>query len=411
MKPPQVAILDQVVRMLVMSREADVTANVVHQRRIFQPFALAVRESMNGTRLVEECECQPHDLIGVIHVIATALREFQRAPAPHVRDAVDMGDLTPVAAHVIEHQPFTQRKVAQGQFFGAEASKNRVKQNRAGHDQIGAPGIEARDAQSLLEIECGYVLSQFSNVLNGDVQIAQLGWSRSPCGGRSDGSNAEDGPGCPDHAVETGRKDLFAVTVDFAKHVLDDLPLVALGERIAFHEAFGQPNRPNLEAAGKLQGRCRAERDFNAATTDVDHDGASASHVHAVHRGLVNETRLLGSRNDTRPDAGFMFEPRQEFAAVARLARCAGRGRDNLVDLMRVGDSFELRERLQSSAHRFRRERAAVETSRPQPDHRFFAVDHLERQVRAHANDNHVNRVRADIDGGYPHRAPFKPDL
>src|SRR4029453_8157280 len=137
---------------------------------------------------------------------------------------------------VIGDEPFTPREGAEGQFPGAEAAKNRVKQNRAGRDQIRAPGIEARDAQPLLEIESGDLLSQFSNLLNGDVQIAQLCRSRSACGGRSYCSNTEDSPRCPDHAVETGRKDLFAVTVDFAKHMLDDLPLVALGERIAFHE-------------------------------------------------------------------------------------------------------------------------------------------------------------------------------
>jgi hypothetical protein len=411
MKPAQVAVLDQVVGMLVVSREADVTANVVHQRRIFQPFALAVRESMHRTRLVEERERQPYYLIGMISVIAAALCEFQRAPAPYIRDAVDLRDLPPVAAHVIEHEPFTQREVAEGQFLGAEAAKNRVKQNRAGHDQIRAPGVEARDAQPALEIEFGDLLSNFSNLLNGDVQIAQLCWSRPACGGRSDRSNAENGPGCADHAVETGRKDLFAVAIDFAKHMLDDLPLVALGERVALHEAFGQPYRPNLEAASKLQGGGRAERDFHAATADVDNHGASASYIHAIDGGLMNEPRLLGSRNDTRSDAGFVFAARQEFAAVAGLARGAGRGRENLINLVRVRDSLELRQRLQGSAHRFRRESSAVETTCPQPDHRFFAVDHLERQVRAHANDNHVNRVRADIDGCYPHRAPFKPDL
>ena len=53
MKAAQVAVLDQVVGMLVMSREADVTADVVHQRRIFQPFAFAIRKAMDRARLVE----------------------------------------------------------------------------------------------------------------------------------------------------------------------------------------------------------------------------------------------------------------------------------------------------------------------------------------------------------------------
>jgi hypothetical protein len=53
MEAAQVAVLDQVVGMLVMAGEADVAADVMHQRRIFQPFALAVRQPMDRARLIE----------------------------------------------------------------------------------------------------------------------------------------------------------------------------------------------------------------------------------------------------------------------------------------------------------------------------------------------------------------------
>jgi hypothetical protein len=343
MEPAQVAVLDQVVGMLVVSREADVTANVMHQRRIFQPFALAVRESVNRARLIEEGERKPYHVIGVIGVITAALCEFQRAPTPHVRDAVDLRDLAAVAANVIEHQPFTQREVAERQFLGAEAAKNRVEQNRARDNQVRAPRVESGDAQPLLEIQLGDVFANPPDLLDGDVQIAQLCWSGPACGGRSDRSDAQDRPGCANDAVKTGRQDLFAVAVDFAKDMLDDLPLVALGERITAHEAFGQPYRSNLEAARKLQGARRAERNLDAAAADVDDDGASPAHVNAIHCGLMNETRLFGPRNDARTDAGFVFKAGQEFAAVASFTRCAGRGSENLIHLVRVRDPLELR--------------------------------------------------------------------
>jgi hypothetical protein len=53
-KPAQVAVFDQVVRMLVVSREADVSADVVQQRRILQPFALAVCQTLIAACLIEE---------------------------------------------------------------------------------------------------------------------------------------------------------------------------------------------------------------------------------------------------------------------------------------------------------------------------------------------------------------------
>ena len=49
------------------------------------------------------------------------------------------------------------------------------------------------------------------------------------------------------------------------------------------------------------------------------------------------------------------------------------------------------------------REAAAVEAAGAQPDHVFFAVDDLERQIRADLHHDHVDRVGADVDGGDAH--------
>ena len=129
MKAAQIAVLDQVVGMIVMAGKADVATDVVHQRGIFEPFALAVGEPMDRSRLIEERKREPYDLIRVIGVVAAALGEFERAPAPHVRNAVDLRDLASVPTNIIEHQPFTKRQVTQRQFLRAEAAENRVEQH------------------------------------------------------------------------------------------------------------------------------------------------------------------------------------------------------------------------------------------------------------------------------------------
>jgi hypothetical protein len=320
--------------MLVMSREADVTADVVHQGGIFQPFALPVHESVHRARLIEERERQAYYLIGMLGVIAAALCEFQRAPSTDVGDAVDLRDLTAVAANVVEHQAFTERKVTERQFFGAEPAENRIEQNCASHHKVGSPRVESGDGKALLEIQLRYLFAHLSNLLYRDVEIAQLCWSGAACGGRSNRSDAENRSRCPDHTVETGRENLFAVAIDFAKHMLDDFPLVALGERVAAHEVFGQTYRSNLEAARKLQGGRGAKRNLDAAPSDVDDRGTSAAHIDAVYRGLMNETGLFDSRNDPRADTGLALKTSQEFTAVASLAGRAGRGREDLVHLV-----------------------------------------------------------------------------
>ena len=186
-----------------MSREADVTADVVHQRRIFQPFAFAIRKAMDRTRLIEQGKGQPYDLIRVIGVIAAALREFERAPAPHVWNAVDLRDLPPVAPDVVEHQPFAQREVTQRQFFGSETAKNRVEQYRARDDEVSTPRVEPGNRQPVLKVELGNVFSDPADLLGGDMKIAQLRRRPASRGGCGHSANAQDGARSPNHTIET----------------------------------------------------------------------------------------------------------------------------------------------------------------------------------------------------------------
>ncbi len=95
----------------------------------------------------------------------------------------------------------------------------------------------------------------------------------------------------------------------------------------------------------------------------------------------------------------------QERAAVLGFARGAGRRRENLVDLCDCGEPVELRQRLQRRVHGGLGQAPAVEAAGAEPDHFLFAVDDLERQVRADPDDDHVDRVGADVDCGESHVA------
>jgi len=50
----QIAVLDEVIRVLVMTRIADVRADVVQQRRKLEPLTLAIGQPMHGARLLED---------------------------------------------------------------------------------------------------------------------------------------------------------------------------------------------------------------------------------------------------------------------------------------------------------------------------------------------------------------------
>lgn len=81
LKASQVAVLDQVVRMPMMAREADEAADVVQHRRVLQPFAFAIREPVHRPRLIEQRECEPDHLLGVVRVVVAPLPELEKRQA------------------------------------------------------------------------------------------------------------------------------------------------------------------------------------------------------------------------------------------------------------------------------------------------------------------------------------------
>ena len=156
-------------------------------------------------------------------------------------------------------------------------------------------------------------------------------------------AEAEDRAARADDAVEVARGDLVQVVARLAVDVLDELPLVAPRERIALDEALGEADDAHLEAAGELRPAVAAERDFHAAAADVDHHGVAVLEIDAVRGGLVNEPRFLGAGNHPDVNAGLPRDGRDELAAVFRFADGARRRGDDLVNLVRLGETTVLR--------------------------------------------------------------------
>ncbi len=90
-------------------------------------------------------------------------------------------------------------------------------------------------------------------------------------------------------------------------------------------------------------------------------------------------------------------------AAVLGFPRGAGRGGEDLVHLVRARQALELRQRLQRGAHGLAGQASSVEPAGAQSHHLLLAVDDFEREIRAHADHDHVDRVGADVDRGKAH--------
>src|SRR4029079_12836122 len=104
-------------------------------------------------------------------------------------------------------------------------------------------------------------------------------------------------------------------------------------------------------------------------------------------------------RYDTRANSCLLGDSLEELAAILRFAGRARGDGDNLVHTMGFGQTPEFRQYLERRVHSLRRERPSIESARTEADHLLLAVDDLEGEVRPDLHDDHVDRVRADVDG------------
>lgn len=107
--------------MAVMALVADVRPDVVQQRAILEPFALARAEAMLLLGCVEHRQCQPRHLGGVRGIVVVPLGELDDASASHVRVTLDRADVSRVSLDVVEDEPLAEREVTERQLGRAEA--------------------------------------------------------------------------------------------------------------------------------------------------------------------------------------------------------------------------------------------------------------------------------------------------
>jgi hypothetical protein len=137
----QIAVLDQVVRVLVVALVADVDADIVEQRRIFQPLAVPIRQAVHAARLIEQRHRQTRHLLRVLGPVVAPLAELDDAATSDVGVAIGLRDLLAVSRDVVEDQALTQRQVAERQF---RSRSHRRARDRRGADRALEPSSADR---------------------------------------------------------------------------------------------------------------------------------------------------------------------------------------------------------------------------------------------------------------------------
>jgi hypothetical protein len=108
-EPAQIAVLNQIVRVFVVPLVADMDADIVQQRRIFQPFALAIGQTVHAARVIEQHHRETCHLLRMVGPVVAALRQLDDAAATDVRVAIGLDDLLAVTRDVVETQAFSER--------------------------------------------------------------------------------------------------------------------------------------------------------------------------------------------------------------------------------------------------------------------------------------------------------------
>jgi CHAD domain-containing protein len=403
----QIAVLDQIVRMFVVPFVTDVNADVVQDGCIFEPLTLAIGETVNGPRLIEQPHRQPGHLLRVLRPVVAALGQLDDAAPADVGIPVCLRDLFAVLGNVIEDEAFSEREIAQGDLRCAEPPQQLVHEDDSGDDQIGAARFESGDSHPLFEILRDNRLAQAPHLFGGDAPVAQRRVGGVALRGGDHAADAENGARCSDDAVETGASDLIEVFAGLLLDMPDQFSFVLRRKRIALDEPLRQPDDTKLETAAELDRRAGAARHLDTASADVDHNRDLAGCAHTVDGRRMDVARFLGPRDNPRPNAGLLGDGLEELAAVLGFTRGAGRNGDNFLDAMRFGQTLELREHLETCMHRLRRKSFPVKAAGPEPDHLLFPVDDLERQIRPDLHDDHVDGIGADVDSGDAHLLTF----
>jgi len=146
----EIAVLDQVVRVLVMAFVADVDADIVQDACIFEPLAFAIGQPVDAPCLVEQHRRESCDLLRVLGPVVAPFGELEHAPSAYIRVPIGLRDLLPMPRNVVEDEAFAQRQVAECDVGRAEPPDDRVQQNAARHCKIGATRLESRHSEPLL---------------------------------------------------------------------------------------------------------------------------------------------------------------------------------------------------------------------------------------------------------------------
>ncbi len=388
---------DHVVAVLVVPRVRDGDPNVREERARLEQLALDLVETVQIDGLVEQLEAQMSHVSRVLGVVVHELDQVQHALSTQVVQVMAGRAVEP--GREVEQHALPQCIFADHDLVDGELGDDLLEDQGAGDDDVRTPSFDACDRLPLSSgrrIEQG--LDDGSDVVTGDHEVVE-GPGLDAVRGRGDGGQAFDGPRAADRRLESEAAYLGGERqerrADVSTALVDGIGI----ERLSIEEASGEPNGAEAQAPTRQHLGSRGHHEFGRAAADVAQQGLRVPERNRVADTDVDEPGLLEPRHDLDVEPGLGPRPVDEVEPVLGFTHrargnggdaCATRGRD----LTHAG------ERRHASVDRIGLETLHVTTARAESDHLLLLADHIEPTLPVDPCHDHVDRVRADVDGG-----------
>ena len=174
--------------------------------------------------------------------------------------------------------------------------------------------------------------------------------------------------------------------------------------RIGARAGLGQADDAELQRRRVVQLLRVGEDDLERAAAEIEQRHPPLAEVQRAARAQVDEARLLVAADDADVDARLVARRAHELAAVLGLAHRAGRDRHQRVDVVAIGDAAKRAQGVQPAPEHLGRDHPVVQGRVAEPDHLLGAVEHVDVPARSDVRHDQVERVRADVERGDPHR-------
>ena len=369
-----------------------------------------VAQGVARLRPVEELQGQVRRVARVGLVVLAALGQGHHAAPPHVGIGLGPGQGARMAVDVVEEDAFPQRPLAEHQLLHAQPAQDGVEDHRPHGQDVGPRLVDAGQAEPLAKGQAAQALAQLGDRgrAHRDVVEGVGHLSRLDLVGHA--AEGEDGARGSDGAEGLRALHRFLVRCDRLLDERLEPGLVLAREGIAAAEPLGHAQDSELLGGDPVGPGARAQGQLHASPAHVHHQGPLSLEVNGVERGQVDEPGLALPRGHAGPDAGLFPDPDQIVLAVPGLPNGGGGHGQDLVDAVAGREPLVLVQDLESAAHGGGGQAAPGQGGGAQADHLLLARHHLEAARRADFDDDEVDRVRSEVDGGDFHGSGSRSD-